>query len=85
MGTEGHQPRADFYGESQRSDPVASKDLGGFTAHNNCLGTIHMGGFDAFMTQPQVNGSDINPSLEQVDGGTVSLMSLAALDVKILS
>ena len=38
--TEGYQPRVDFYGEYQQLKPLAIKDLGGFTAHNNCLHTI---------------------------------------------
>jgi hypothetical protein len=38
-----------------------------------------MGRFNAFVAEPECNGSDIHARLEQMHGGRVPVMSLATL------
>ena len=40
---------------------------------------IHVGRFDTFMTKPQGDGVDIDPSLEEMHSRGVALMPRAAL------
>jgi len=40
---------------------------------------VDMGRFHAFMAEPEGDGGDINPRLEEMGGGRVSVMPRAAL------
>jgi hypothetical protein len=44
----------------------------GLLLHRQIGLQVNMGRFDAFMTQPQGNGGDINPSLKQMRGGRMA-------------